>query len=156
MSVSYTLQQYLMKKGVVYDVLRHSPTWSSSQTAQVSHVSGKNIAKGVVLKDESGFLLAVLPASYHIHFNRLKNLLHRDMDLASEKETEFLFRDCERGAIPAIGDAFGMEVIVDESLTERPDVFFEGGDHVCLLHMKADQFDHLMNTAQHGNFSHPA
>ncbi len=153
MTVSNTLQNYLSSQGVEYDVLTHTPTFSASQTAQASHVSGNRIAKGVVLKDDQGFLMAVLPAANHIQFQKLQQLVQRKLDLASEEEAGEIFKDCEPGAFPAVGSAYGLEVVLDDSLMSQPEIFFEGGDHTCLLHVNAESFDRLMSPSRHGIFS---
>jgi Ala-tRNA(Pro) deacylase len=153
MTISKTLQQYLEERGVEYEVLKHAPTPSSSQTAQASHISGTRIAKGVVLKDDKGYLLAVLPASHHIQFDALEQVLHRRLTLATEEETGELFSDCELGAVPAIGSAYGLDVVLDDSLSTEGEIYFEGGDHASLLHVGGGQLERLIPGAQHASFS---
>ena len=34
--------------------------------------------------------------------------------------------DCEPGAVPPLGAAYGLDVVVDDSLTDHSDVYFEG------------------------------
>lgn len=155
MTIANSIRRYMADQGVEYDVLKHPLTWSASQTAQASHISGKCIAKGVVLKDDKGFLLAVLPASYQIRFEALWKMVHRELELATETEAESLFTDCERGAVPPLGAAYGLEVIIDDGLIGQKEIFFEGGDHASLLHLKAKNFEHLMAQAQHGDFCRP-
>jgi Ala-tRNA(Pro) deacylase len=153
MTIAATLQQHLSRQGIAFDVLTHAPTYSASQTAQASHVSGNKIAKAVLLRDERGFLLAVLPASHHIQFSDLREWLSRHLVLATEQEANALFRDCETGALPAIGAAYGLEVVVEETLANQPDIYFEGGDHATLLHLKGLAFEQLMAGARHGRFT---
>jgi Ala-tRNA(Pro) deacylase len=98
-------------------------------------------------------MLAVLPASRHIQFEELGRLLGRHMDMASEEQIETLFLDCEPGAVPAIGAAYGLNVVVDDSLARQPDVYFEGGDHANLVHISGAAFQKLMADAQHGQFT---
>ena len=155
MTVATTLASYLNHTGIAFDLLDHVPTYSASQTAQASHISGKAIAKAVLLKDDEGYLLAVLPASRQIRFDELEAQLHRHLYLASEEETSAQFGDCETGALPPAGEAYGLTVIVDDALTKRSDVYFEGGDHHTLLHVKGDAFNKMMDHAAHGEFSLP-
>jgi Ala-tRNA(Pro) deacylase len=75
------------------------------------------------------------------------------VELATEDEIEALFRDCARGAVPAIGAPYGMDMIVDDSIAMRPDIYFEGGDHATLVHMSGAQFARLTAGRQHGQFS---
>ena len=153
MPVAKRLEKFMEDHGVKYNVVLHRPTPSSSKTAQVSHISGHNLAKAVVLKDEGGYALAVLPASRHVRLNALQEWLNRNFSLASEEELGEIFIDCDLGAIPPVGDAYGLQVLVDNSLSEAQDVYIEGGDHKSLLHLTGKEFEHLMEHAEHGAFS---
>jgi Ala-tRNA(Pro) deacylase len=73
--------------------------------------------------------------------------------LATEHEIEQLFGDCAQGAIPPIGECYGLDVIVDDSIEEQPEVYLEGGDHATLVHMNHSQFARLTAAARHGRFS---
>ena len=153
MAIAMTLEHYLQDHDVAYELVTHQPTNSSLRTAEVGHVSGDCLAKAVIVKDENGFLLAVLPASHHVQLGALSRLLERRIGLATEDEADRLFTDCAFGAFPAIGPAYGLEVVVDESLDELDEVYFEGGDHECLVHVSGKQFQELMSDARHGCFS---
>ncbi|MGI9450905.1 MAG: aminoacyl-tRNA deacylase, partial [Geminicoccaceae bacterium] len=73
--------------------------------------------------------------------------------LASEQEVGRLFPDCELGAIPALGWAYGLDVIVDDSLATQDEIWFEAGDHRSLIEVGGDQFRRLLGAAPHGVFS---
>lgn len=153
MAVAITVQQYLEDRGVDYDVLTHAHTVSASRTAQKSHVPGDRVAKAVVLKADEDYLVAVLPASRHVDLGQLRGWLGRPVNLATESETSDLFPDCALGAVPPVAGAYGIEAILDDSLTEQSEVYFEGGDHSSLVHVSADQFRNLMAGARRGVFS---
>ena len=40
-----------------------------------------------------------------------------------------LFKDCEFGAVPPLGLAYGMSTVIDDCLSEQPEIYFEAGDH---------------------------
>ena len=155
MATALTLEQYLDRSGSPYDVLPHSPTLSSLRTAKASHVSANELAKAVVLKNKKGYLLAVLPASQHLEWQALRKWLNQKLVLATEDEIAWLFPDCTPGAVPPIGEAYGIETVIDDSIAEQPDIYFEGGDHATLIHMAGPEFCRLMPHAQHGRFSSP-
>src|SRR5215472_3415941 len=90
MGISITLAQYLMERGVPYDVIEHARTQTAFQSATASRVPPDRIAKAVVLKGGDGFTLAVLPASRHIQFAELRKQLGRDVDIAQEEQIETL------------------------------------------------------------------
>jgi Ala-tRNA(Pro) deacylase len=153
MAVAHTLRQFLEQQGVGYDMLQHPTTMSSMRSAEASHVPGDRLAKAVVLSDQQGYLLAILPASHHLVLDDLAAVLQRQVKLATEQEVESLFPDCVRGAVPPIGAAYGVNAVIDDSIAERPEVFFEAGDHTTLVHVTGAQFNRLTAGAQHGRFS---
>jgi Ala-tRNA(Pro) deacylase len=154
MALSTTLEKYLAAQGVDYAVVTHRPTTTSAHTAQESHVPGDRLAKAVIVKDEEGFMMAVVPASHHLQLAALSRLRHRLVGLATEAEADELFQDCVKGAFPALGSAYGLEVIVDDSLAGQPEIYFEGGDHENLVQVSGEQFGKLMATAEHARISH--
>ncbi|MFO8024836.1 aminoacyl-tRNA deacylase [Thiohalophilus sp.] len=155
MTMSLRLLEYLEWKGVDYELLHHAFVTGSLRTAARAHVPGHRFAKPVVLKDEQGYLVAVVPASHRLDLDKLNRSLHRKLRMATEKEIADLFDDCSRGAIPPIAEAYGFDAAVDESLEASPDVYFEAGDHAELVHVTGDDFRYMMHSARHGHFSHP-
>lgn len=75
------------------------------------------------------------------------------MGLATEAEVGEIFDDCELGAVPPVGEAYGIDVMLDNSLNDCPDVYFEGGDHVHLVHVSGEDFRQLMPRAIHASFA---
>ncbi len=153
MGIATTLAQYLAERGVRYDVVGHPHAVTASESAKMSHVALNRLAKAVVLKGEDGFMLAVLPASSHIQFGHLRKQLGADVDLANEEQIETLFVDCEPGAVPALGAAYGLKVVVDDSLVNEPEIYLEGGDHASLVHINGSTFQELMAGARHARFA---
>ena len=94
MSIAPTVQKYLAAENIKYDVMPHQPTASSTRTAEVCHVSGDCLAKGIVLRRDGGYMLAVLPASHHLRLSELRTRFGSDVDMAKEAEINQLFRDC--------------------------------------------------------------
>jgi Ala-tRNA(Pro) deacylase len=155
MAIAPTLAKYLATKNVAYDVLAHIPTQSALRTARACHIPGGCLAKAVLLRDEQGYALAVLPASHHIRLTDLKRQFGDDVELASEREIIEIFEDCARGAVPAIGECYGLDVVVDDDIDAQPEIYFEGGDHATLVHMTHAEFAALTWMARHGSFSRP-
>ena len=153
MAIAMTLKQYLEDHDIEYDVLTHQETGCSSRTAQVSRVPGDQLAKGVVVKREKGYLLAVVPASRRLELDGLGRWLKQPVCMATEEEISTLFNDCERGAVPPIGPAYGIRTVIDDSFEGKKDIYFEGGDHRTLVHLTGDQFHRLMEKVPHERFS---
>ena len=155
MGIAVTVSNYLDDHDVAYDVLTHPHTMTSSESAQASHVPGGRLAKSVLLEDEGGYVMVGLPSDRRVDLGELQRLLHRRLGLATEGELGQLFTDCEIGALPAIGPAYGIETLVDDAIAEQSDIYFEAGDHEQLIHVSNEGFTTLMGELiRHGHFSH--
>jgi Ala-tRNA(Pro) deacylase len=154
MAIAITLEQFLQNQDIDYDILQHEKTQTSLETASTAHVSGDCVAKSVLLEDDTGYVMVVLPASHELDMSRVHEQISRPLTFAHENELALLFSDCELGAIPPIGNAYGIETLVDDSLAEQPDIYFEAGDHEALVHVNAENFGYLTSDALHGHFSH--
>src|SRR6266550_3162636 len=120
---------------------------------EACHISGDRLAKGVVLRRDGEYMLAVMPASHHLRLSELRAKLGDSVGMANETEIKELFRDCEHGAVPAIGKCYGLDIIVDDSIEAQPEIYMEAGDHETLLHLSHAQFARLTANAPHGRFS---
>ena len=152
MPIAHRVSEYLAEQDADFDIIRHPHSSTSIESAQLAHVPGNRIAKSVVLGDERGYLLAVLPASARVDLGELHRQTNRNLGLASEYELGALFDDCEPGAVPPFGNVYNMDTIVDESLVEQSDIYFEAGDHERLIHVSAETFENLLGDVQHSEF----
>ena len=153
MSIAVSIFNTLTAVHTNYDLVAHPKSFSSAETAALAQVPDDHIAKSVLLKDDAGYLLAVIPASQWVDFQRLRDDLGRDLRLATEEEIKRLFVDCDPGAVPPLGVVYGVETVLDESLTSLAHVYFEAGDHEQLIKVDANQFHSLMQGVRHGHFS---
>ncbi|WP_179404582.1 aminoacyl-tRNA deacylase [Burkholderia guangdongensis] len=154
MSMSATLQDCLRQKASQYEVVRHPYSHSSMETAAAAHIPGDRLAKTVLLEDAEGYVAAVLPTTHAVRLSELWAQTGRRLVLAKEPELRELFKDCDAGALPPIGMAYGMPTFLDETLAQQPDIYFEAGDHEALIHMDRDAFLSLMDAAERARFSH--
>jgi Ala-tRNA(Pro) deacylase len=153
MSIAPTLQKYLAAENIQYEEIRHELSMTSARTAEASHISGDRLAKGIVLRRDGEYMLAVMPASHHLRLSELRTQLGDNVDMANEAEINQLFRDCAHGAVPAVGKCYGLNIIVDYSIEAQPEIYMEAGDHETLLHLSHAQFARLTANAPHGHFS---
>ena len=145
MTIAATLEKYLDEKGVDYEVLTHRHTEDSLHTAEAAHVTGDKLAKAVVLEDEDGYLVAVIPATFKLKMGRVHEFTGRNhLAMADEDGLSRLFKDCEFGAVPAVANAYGLETVWEETLAYAETVYFEGGDHASLFKVRGSDFKKLM------------
>jgi Ala-tRNA(Pro) deacylase len=153
MSIAMKLGEHLARKQIKFDLAPHRRTTDAMSSADAGHISPDCLAKGVVFRAKDGYFLAVLPASQRVSQPRLKELLGESCSMATEQEIDQLFEDCVHGAIPPIGECYGLDVIVEPSIDNPPDVYFEGGDHTTLVHVSRAQFAQLSENARRAHFA---
>jgi Ala-tRNA(Pro) deacylase len=154
MGIAITLKKFLRSQKINYDVLEHRYAEGSHDTAQLAEVPAGQLLKGVVFRDEDFFYtMAIVPAHHRVLRHTLNEVLGRHLVLADEEELRRLFFDCEPGAIPSFGQAYGLNIIWDGSLGEANDLWAEAGDHKHLLHINQQNFSKLMQSHLHDTIS---
>ncbi|MBN2357606.1 YbaK/EbsC family protein [candidate division KSB1 bacterium] len=135
------LKEALDKHKMKYVVVSHSLAYTAQEIAATAHVPGKELAKTVMVRVDGKIQMAVLPASRQIDFSKLKKALQaKKADLATEEEFRGLCPDCELGAMPPFGSLYGLPVMVDQSLGEDEDIYFNAGTHRELVKMAFEDF----------------
>lgn len=139
------LAEYLDSQGVQYSIIEHeAPVYTAQEIAAAAHISGKQLAKTVMVKVDGTLAMAVIPASHRVNLSRLKEHLGAGkVELASEKEFKSEFPDCEVGAMPPFGNLYGIKVYAAEDLEDEIEIAFCAGSHTELVQMKFDDFKHL-------------
>jgi Ala-tRNA(Pro) deacylase len=150
------LDELLTERQVHFERLRHRPTFTANRMAQMLHVRGKEVAKSVLLRAGSGYVLAVLPATHQVDLGRVRHELGQEsVELASEREIERLFPDCEPGAHPPFGSLYNMRTLIDASLAEDREIVFEGQNHEEAYRMSFQDYE-AMEHPMKGNFARHA
>ncbi|MEO7860346.1 MAG: YbaK/EbsC family protein [Nitrospirales bacterium] len=145
MPISGTLNAYLDREHVHYDVLSHPEAFRALTVAQILHTPEKEMAKVVIMKVEKRFVMTVLPASWKVDLNRLRAVFDtHQVRLATEDEITGLFPDCELGTMPPFGNLYRLPVCVDQSLTEEEEIVFQAGTHSDAIRMRYWDFAALV------------
>ena len=95
------LREFLDTYNIRYLIFSHSLAYTAQGVAALTHISGKELAKTVIVKIDGDLAMAVVPASRHVDLRLLKRATGaRTVELASEQEFKDKFPDCEAGAMP--------------------------------------------------------
>ena len=130
MSVTKKLDDFLKASKIKYEKITHAETFTSQETAQVEHISGKEFAKVVMVKADGKDVMVVVPGAFKVDLSKIKALLKaKDVRLASEAEFTKLFPDCEKGAMPPFGDLYGVPSYVDKTIQDKGEIVFNAGTH---------------------------
>jgi Ala-tRNA(Pro) deacylase len=143
MSIPNRIKNHLEQNKIHYSALAHPSSFTAQGAAAVMHIPGSEVAKTVVVLAEKEYCLIVLPASYHVKTMRLAQVLGCPIRLASEGEFYSLFPDCELGAMPPLGELYGLRVYMDESLATGKEIIFNAGTHRDAIRMDYEDFVRL-------------
>jgi Ala-tRNA(Pro) deacylase len=144
-AVCERVREYLDAHAVQYQVIAHPEAFTSQEVAAASHISGRDIAKVVLVKRAGLLAMVVVPAACRVGVDRLASLSGSpDVRLAREEEFEALFADCDTGAMPPFGNLYGLPVYVDDELASRERIIFQAGNHSELVSMRYRDYDRLV------------
>jgi Ala-tRNA(Pro) deacylase len=130
------LRAFLDSHNIRYLIFSHSLAYTAQGIAALTHISGKELAKTVIVRIDGELAMAVVPASRHVDLSLLKRAVGANaVELASEQEFKDKFPDCEIGAMPPFGNLYGMAVYADDSLNSDKEITFNAGTHRELLRM---------------------
>jgi Ala-tRNA(Pro) deacylase len=139
------LKEFLDSNNIKYVTISHSLAYTAQDIAASAHIPGRELAKTVIVKIDGKMSMAILPASDKIELDLLKEAVGSSkVELASEQEFEDLFPGCEIGAMPPFGNLYGMQVFVDENLTEDTEIVFNAGSHTELIRLSYKDYERLV------------
>ena len=139
------LKDFLSSHNIKYVTISHSPAYTAQEIAALSHISGKDMAKTVIVNIDKETVMLVLQASCGVDFDLLKKNTGADtIELASEQEFKNMFQGCETGAMPPFGNLYGMKVYVEERLTKDEEISFNAGSHTELIKMEYKDYENVV------------
>lgn len=152
------LREFLDSHNIKYLVISHSLAYTAQGVAALAHVSGKKLAKTVIVKIDGILAMAVVPASEHVDLDHLRTLTGAcTVEIASEREFRDAFPDCETGAMPPFGNLYDMTVYADISLSGQEEITFSAGTHRELVRMRWVDMARLVNpTVDRLTYQHAA
>lgn len=140
------LREFLDSHNIKYLVISHSLAYTAQGIAALAHVSGKKLAKTVIVKIDGVLAMAVIPASEHVDLDQLRTLTGaKTVEIATEAEFNDVFPDCETGAMPPFGNLYDMPVYADISLSQFEEITFSAGTHRELVRMRWADMARLVN-----------
>ncbi len=145
MPILAKLREFLDSNHVRYEVMSHRQAFTAQEIAAAEHVSGREVAKVVMLRSGKEFLMIVLPAPYRVDLKRAQAVLGKpDLALATEEEFAGLFPQCEPGAMPPFGNLYHLPVYVDERLAKDETIVFNAGNHTQTVRMAYADFARMV------------
>ena len=125
------LLDWLREHDVDHEIHEHAVAFTATSTARAEGVDARTFAKVVGLTTGDGRrVLFVLDAPDRVDLEKARGILGTDaVTLLDEDELAELAPECEAGAIPAVGDLFGVAMYVDRAVAEDDAISFNAGSH---------------------------
>jgi Ala-tRNA(Pro) deacylase len=144
MAIPQRIRDYLDSQNVPYETLHHSQAFTAQEVAHSLHVSGKKCVKAVMAEGDSKTVMVVIPAAHRLNFQELKSALRaKQLEMLVERELVGLFPDCDLGAVPPIGNLYGIDVWVDRAVASTEKILFCAGTHEDCIRMRYSDFAKL-------------
>jgi Ala-tRNA(Pro) deacylase len=135
--ISTRLKNLLEQNGIPFEVVPHDPAFTAQQLAARMHVPGREFVKTVVVRVDGRYALAAVPAHRLVDEKALARVARAGRCvLASEAEFRELFPDCELGAMPPVGNLYGLETYVDAEVTRDETVVANAGTHAEAIRVR--------------------
>ncbi|MBI4548647.1 MAG: YbaK/EbsC family protein [Ignavibacteriae bacterium] len=153
MPLSEKIKKFLDENKVQYKILKHEPAMTAQEVAHSVHITGKEVAKCVIVNAGGKMTMVAIPAPRRLDLRKVKTSLGNvDARLAREDEFRDLFPDSEVGAMPPFGSVYGLPVYLDVSLMSFPEIVFNACTHTEVLKMSLSDFETLVKP-QIGDYS---
>src|SRR6266850_8501303 len=130
------LKEFLDREKIKYLSIVHSTAYTAQEVAASAHVTGKELAKTVIVELDGKMAMAVLPANRKIVLQDLREVTGCDLvKFASEEQFQKKFPDCETGSMPPFGNLYGMDVYIAEALANNDEIAFNAGSHTEVIRL---------------------
>jgi Ala-tRNA(Pro) deacylase len=141
-----SLLRWLDDKRVDYEIHEHPRSLTALATARAEGVDPKTFGKVIwVRTDEGKDALVVIDAEDHLDLRKAREVLKSSkVTLVEEEEIEALAPECDAGAMPAVGDLFGVPTYADTAIANQPELSFNGGSHSHAVRVDRAAWEHAL------------
>jgi Ala-tRNA(Pro) deacylase len=140
MPILTKLREFLETNKVPYSVHSHPQAYTAQEIASLAHVTGRMLAKVVMVRAGDDLLMLVLPADHRVDLDRVTRVAGREVRLATEAKFRDAFPGCEVGAMPPFGNLFGIPIWVDRALEQDDEIVFNAGTHTLTAKLAFNDF----------------
>ena len=154
MTLPTVVKDFLDCNALSYRLYSYPPNGTLQQITEAIKIPAQHLIRVVLLKDEQGLLMAILPSSHILDFTLLRQVLHRELDPLYGDELANFFKGCRPGSRPPLPQVFGLPAIADKSLSDIDgEIYFDGGAHNTLVAMDSKAFQHLLGDVRREHFA---
>ena len=159
--LSKTLQNFLDKNKIKYDVLEHRTVYTALDKAATLHIKSSAAGKTVVVAlDNKNYALGLIPANKNLDkkkalatFNKSLAAKYKKIDFVSEKWMKANIKGVKLGATPPFGALYRLSFFIDNLLLKQPKIIINGGTYEISLRLAPGALLKLNPEAIKGSFS---
>lgn len=133
MALAPRLQQFFNLKGIAYTELPQAPVSGFDAAVMASGEPEDLVLRATLMIDQQGVLMAVHPFNTALDLDAVGQLTGRRLQPLTARQADRLFGDCDPGFHPAIGAAYGVPVLVEESVDGLDRAVIAGGCEDALV-----------------------
>ncbi len=140
MSIPEKLEQFLEHR-IPYETETQDEAFLPHEAAETRSEAYEAVAKSVIVNIDGRLALVVVPATESVDLRGLRKWLGAArVRLAEESEVRHLFSDCEHGAMPIFGSAYGIPVLVAHEITDNEEISFFAGTTCDFVRVRTRDF----------------
>jgi Ala-tRNA(Pro) deacylase len=140
MPIPKKVLNFLEKNKIAHKLISHKKVYTAYDTAQTLKKKLGEIAKTLVVKADKNYILAVLPASRSLDFQKLKKTLKvKKVEIAKENVMQKIFK-VKPGAMTSFGELYKIPVYVDKLLLKSKKIITSAGTYKDSFEMTAKNF----------------
>lgn len=143
MNISTTIRTYLANKNGQYKVRVVQPADSFENALVAARLPPSQVARTVLLKSGSAYLMAIVPADREVDAEALKRLFKRDFLPCDPADVQELMPDCHPDYLPPLAEPYGLKAIQDKRLRNLENVYFASGAPELFVRASRDDFAKL-------------
>ncbi len=147
------LNHFVDEQNVRFQLIHHAQYSDHRLALEESGLKPECAVKVVALIDARGPAAAVIPYYSQLNIGLLNESLGRTFQILSDANACRLFSDCESGHYPAFPMAYGLPVVLDESVLSQEYIVSHSGCQRALLKLSTSSFSIVMKGAIKGNIA---
>ncbi len=137
MSLTSMIKQHLDAGAVTFTLVTREELNGEARTLL------EKTAKSVVLQDEVGLVLAVIPADHGINLDAVQQFVGRKIELVPPRDYVVLFKDWGPTQFSPFAKNYGLRVFVDQHLAAQDVVYFDTGANETFVRVDQAAFRKL-------------
>jgi Ala-tRNA(Pro) deacylase len=123
-----TVEAYLRRQHSGFAHHVHPVAMTAQERAAADHVTGRRVAKPVIVRLGGKLVMAVVRATDRLNLAALEEATGDRAELVGERDFAERFAPCEPGAEPPLA-LFGLPIFVDAGLERVPTLVMPAGTH---------------------------